>query len=476
MALIADWALPAARFLGGLPDGPLGIILNIIHDTDQMALVGIATQLGPRVTAVCKSHVTLRLKTGWLRGATAAQAEACLAGLHHFPWIDTLSMDLHDLCRKTKLSKIPAANLRALELVQVKTFPDPPLETLEALARAFEALARGCTKLETLTLLDFQNAQQVLLITAGANHLPHLTTFNVSGYRYLTEAPINSLARCCPKLTAFNLKGCHKLMDASIMVLAASCPQLTTLNATYCIQLTNIAILALAKGCPKLKDLTAVGSSQLTDESIAALAEGCPRLTTLNAKGCGRLTDASIVAMAKGCPQLTTLNASWCDRLTGASILAVVEGCRSLTTLYVEGCKHLTDGAIHALAATCPQLTTLNIAQCCNLTDTSIFALARFCPHLKSLNASWCSRLTDKSIIALAERCPQLENLNVSWCDQLTDLAINALMSGSCPRLTILDIEDCGNITYGSSADIFALAADGCPQLTNVYMGRPDEQ
>jgi hypothetical protein len=334
MPALAEWALPAALFLGGLSDGPLSIILKTLHESDQMALVGIVTQLGPRITAICKTHVTLRLKAGWLREATAEQASACLAGLAHFAWIDTLSMDLHDLCRVTKLPKTPA-EVRVLKLEQVHGQPAPSLE----------ALVRGCAPLETLSLVTFYKYQPSLLI-ALAKHCPRLKALSVPWFRNLTDEFLIKVVMSCPHLKNINGSGCSKLTDAAI---ATSCPQLTALDATACKNLTDAPIAALT-GCEQLTTLSVSMCKNLTGAAFSALAAGgCPQLKTLDTHMCYRLRDMDIIALARGCPRLETLNLSYCSNLTDMAILALADSCPLLKILNVAGCVNLTDVFIIAL-------------------------------------------------------------------------------------------------------------------------------
>jgi len=96
------------------------------------------------------------------------------------------------------------------------------------------------------------------------------------------------------------------------------------------------------------------------------------------------------------------------------------------------------------------QLEKLDLEDCASLTDGSLTVLSIHCPKLRILLLSHCDQITDNGVQKLVEMssggCRNLEYLALDNCPLLTDESLICL-SKNCTFLKKLDLYDCQLIT-----------------------------
>lgn len=111
------------------------------------------------------------------------------------------------------------------------------------------------------------------------------------------------------------------------------------------------------------------------------------------------------------------------------------------------------------------QLTRINLSSS-TITDQTLLALAGQCPNLRSLILTQGEyRFTGVGLAAVVRCFPGLEQFSAKQCDLVDDRFV-AELARNCPRLDLLDLEACANVTDVSAESIKPL------QLTKLNLSR----
>lgn len=97
--------------------------------------------------------------------------------------------------------------------------------------------------------------------------------------------------------------------------------------------------------------------------------------------------------------------------------------------------------------------------------DEGVAAIAGGCPRLKVVNVSYCANITDASLRSLAQGLRDLVQLELRACIKVTSVGL-CYLAASCKHLRELDVKRC---CYVSDSGIHAIA-QGCPNLRQVQI------
>lgn len=97
--------------------------------------------------------------------------------------------------------------------------------------------------------------------------------------------------------------------------------------------------------------------------------------------------------------------------------------------------------------------------------DEGVAAIAGGCPRLKVVNVSYCANITDASLRSLAQGLRDLVQLELRACINVTSVGL-CYLAASCKHLRELDVKRC---SYVSDSGIHAIA-QGCPNLRQVQI------
>lgn len=110
-------------------------------------------------------------------------------------------------------------------------------------------------------------------------------------------------------------------------------------------------------------------------------------------------------------------------------------------------------------------LTRINFSSS-TITDRTLLSLAEKCPNLKSLTLTQGDyRFSRRGLEAIVRQLQHLQQLSVRNCS-LVDDELVALLAQNCPRLDLMDLECCPNVTDRSADSIKRL------KLTKLNLSR----
>jgi F-box/leucine-rich repeat protein 2/20 len=186
------------------------------------------------------------------------------------------------------MNSITHVGLHALAQARALTqlaMPHMPFEQLK--------LCPALRKLDLRTPVDVES----VLWTVGA-YCPHLVDVTVESLRVdrnrCYRQVVTTMVKCCRQLQRILLN--INATDGVLTAIAQHCPHLTILELILRCTATDIGLASLAQGCPKLSQLGLRLCAPITLGGIEALATHCPRLrfveaskSVMKADGWGRL-------------------------------------------------------------------------------------------------------------------------------------------------------------------------------------------
>jgi len=344
---------------------------------------------------------------------------------------------------------------------------------------AFVALARNCTRCETLELhgINYES------LSGGLASL----AFPLLRKLVVTSVP----ASAAHAAAGAGLRADESLHDGvmgGLLEMMKLCPHVrelrlddltdrpSPLRYTYAdayrfhANRSRVSVIGrIARVCPLLETLD-VERSCLNGHDIRAIADGCPNFESLQAWSAD-LHDGTLLELSRlrSLRVLTLgLEVSWHGRLRsvawetsstdamGDQIPCTV-GMNDQFDRFARGTpllSHLSlssedrivnDTNLCSLARSCPELALLEAPECCEITDAGVAALVRGCPRLTSLNIGSNSYptsshsgadITDVSVYSIARGLPALTELNLRGCGEVTEAAI-ADLKAALPNVVV---------------------------------------
>lgn len=267
-------------------------------------------------------------------------------------------------------------------------------------------------------------------------------------------------------LRSLNLQECKGITDAGLTALGKGLPNLHSLDISHCKKLTDKGIKAIAEGCPNLSTLRLNYCKFVTDVSLQALSRNCTKLEELGLQCCINITDNGLSSLAQGCHSIQILEISKCVKVGDTGVTKIAETCSLLKILNLSDCLKIGNKAVMSLAEGCKSLEVLMIGGCRLVSDEAIQTVASVCgPRVRILQLEWCTNISNDSVLSVLSLCPQLENLNIACCDKVTDHAFSCLGNGGCGSLLKdLRISNCPGISVTG----IALVAKFCQSLQRL--------
>ncbi|RWR76637.1 F-box/LRR-repeat protein 4 [Cinnamomum micranthum f. kanehirae] len=251
----------------------------------------------------------------------------------------------------------------------------------------------------------------------------------------LSDAGLTTLAKGCTRLEKLSLIWCSNVTSVGLYSIAENCRTLKSLDLQGC-YINDQGLAAVGEFCKQLEDLNLRFCEGLTDTGLVELALGCGKsLKSLSIAACAKITDTALEAVGSYCASLQTLSLD-SEFIKNQGVLAVVKGCRSLKALKLE-CINVTDEALQAVGAYSLSLELLALYSFQRFTDGSLCAVGNGCKKLTNLTLSDCYFLSDKSLEAIAQGCTGLTHLEVNGCHNIGTSGL-ASIGRSCPCVFVL--------------------------------------
>jgi F-box and leucine-rich repeat protein 2/20 len=336
------------------------------------------------------------------------------------------------------------------------------------------AMARGCPKLQTMSLANSQwvSDQSVAFL---AERCKELRSVCLHGCNRVTDETIKAIANSCPDLEKLDIAGLptdgsygtlrtSKITDESFVIVGEKCSKLVGISIASN-KVTDIGIAALARGCPQLRSFSANDCPSISTAGIMALSHGCKELRTVKLEDCKCVRNDCLFRIGEGCPELTSLTLSSNDLVTNAGISRITGGCEKLTSITINDCDEIDDTALIAVGSSCPNLLEIVIGSNLssrNFSNRGLIAVACGCPALESISISNCPHITDAGVIVLAQKCFQLKSISLRY-SKITDVSVIAFATNSRKLLSVL-FHRCDCIT---STGLSVLAAE-CTQMQSM--------
>eukprot|EP00899_Mesostigma_viride_P029607 jgi/Mesvir1/9831/Mv14234-RA.1 len=236
-------------------------------------------------------------------------------------------------------------------------------------------LGTRCPRLQRLELSTTCTVTDAGVRSLGA-HCPDLVHLNLGRCTAVTDAGIQAVGSSCPRLQHLWVQGCDRVTDASIRVVAVHVGSaLTWLACLHCRYVTDASISVIARCCPQLQRLDVSHCTGVTDASLTALGGHCPQLQHLAAGSCPGCTDATLVAVSQGCQQLQHLFLQRTG-VTDAGLIAVGTHSGQLQSLILSGCAGVTEVGLAHVLWQCKQLFSLAIQGCMGIRFARIRRIA----------------------------------------------------------------------------------------------------
>jgi Leucine-rich repeat (LRR) protein len=339
-----------------------------------------------------------------------------------------------------------------------------------------EATVKKIAQLPQLRSLDVTARR---FIFTGPRPIPVLTSINplaarltledlvLSEYTHITDAQVTKLVGALVRLKALDLSACNEITDKSCEAIARL-PRLETLKLPPESYLTDASLKVLSS-VGTLTHLI-VSSLQVTDEGMKHVAK-LTNLKVLHVSGCESVTNEGIEAL-ETLRNLEAFRASE-TKLGDAGLQSLVQSCPKLSELHVDGCLQLSDVGVAALSrlhqldvlcidrtavtdaslrlvATIPSLTALSVTECSAITNAGVAALAHSVA-LATLYLNYCN-ISDVSPLGKLSTLKVLLAANI----KIRNGSLQALVAG-CPKLEVLDLEGCVDITDRGASEISML-------------------
>lgn len=285
-----------------------------------------------------------------------------------------------------------------------------------------------------------------------ANNLPHLHTLIMRKCAKIGQCDVTALSHF-GSLQTLDMGEVLNLFDIDLITgLCCQVPHLTRLALPFCPDITDDFVVELCKTNCKLIELDLSSCFKLTDISLHAITRSLTSLQILRLSYCREISDIGVLGYLPekgivprssfdfdhdGCP---------CSRERDSKIFRKPTGA-------VKEHKHCISKAHHSLEngeemfmlSNLKSLQVLDLSYCPRITDIGITEAVRF-QELSSLSLNGLPKMKDRAVVAVSRHNPILKEVKLSYNVGITDVAVGELMM-RCPRLSTLDVSQCGSLT-----------------------------
>ncbi|CAM9135908.1 unnamed protein product [Pylaiella littoralis] len=236
------------------------------------------------------------------------------------------------------------------------------------------SLCEKCPLLAHLCMASLNHVTDIGVARLGAG-CTRLTHLDMSGFVNVSDGMqrdfaftgVQALARGCTELQTLILDGCFQVSKTALRAVGAQLHSLKRLSLARCPSLTLEGMSAMAKGCPSLTYLNLPNcGSAVTDAAVAAFARGCRKLKRLCLRGVvgvpPPLGAAGILAVCCHCRELEALDLGEVWGLEDSALLGFHDyQMEKLEKVVLMDCPKITGAGVQWLVAGCPVMSTLNL-------------------------------------------------------------------------------------------------------------------
>ena len=355
--------------------------------------------------------------------------------------------------------------------------------------KSMTVISQSCQLLNTLTLQNTRGLDDFCMqvLAQCMQRFRRLKKLDFSrGGDFGDEGMLSVLQAAPNLLSSLSLSAALNLTSLAITGLRTRMPALLHLDMSNFPNMTQTAFEWVAEGCRSLQTLDVRKSSNFDDAALIKIGQNCPRLERLLASKCHKLTDIGVAGFfSSHNGRLKVLDLSACIQCGGVSALAIASKGEELLDLKLNGLSQVSAAGLLALWSNTKNLvrwemgvemrTTVthrksmlphisdeilikanygsmlqevHIAGACLVGDAGACAVISKCPKLRVLDLSYCGELTDVTLIKLAaESSSTLESLAVNGCGKIRDAGVIALCKGCGPKkLKSLSLNGCSKV------------------------------
>jgi hypothetical protein len=309
---------------------------------------------------------------------------------------------------------------------------------LYPLLRVFEKeIEKDGPGVEFLVLTDCLLTRDKLELLS--KHFPHVQSLTYTGVQILDFRPLCIFT----KLTGINLSGyadsglnTKQFVDAII-----GCVKLERLDVSHTELFGMVLKGIISVKCKDLKEINITGCRNITDETAQVLRE---RFDTI--KIICHETDAESEILLKQLSAMpkTTKTLKLCGEvrvkpviLGEKEILALIKYLPNLESLYLDRVI-FQPGRLH-LVSKLPFLQELSLSQTA-VNDIELMQLS-FCPRLEVLDISECQNVSELGLTELVKRSKTIKEINITNCERIDRSSIHQVKKQkpkSTPELTVI--------------------------------------
>ncbi|CAM9562727.1 unnamed protein product, partial [Ectocarpus sp. 8 AP-2014] len=236
------------------------------------------------------------------------------------------------------------------------------------------SLCERCPLLEHLGMASLKHVTDIGVARLGSS-CTRLTHLDLSGIVNLSDGMqrdfaltgVQALAKGCTGLQTLVLDGCFQISKTALRSVGGGLRSLKRLSLARCPGLSQEGMAAVAKGCPNLTELNLPNcGSAVTDAAVASFARGCRRLRRLCLRGVvgvpPPLGAPGILAVCSLCPDLELLDLREVWSLEDSALVGFHDHqMGKLEKVVLMDCPKITGAGVQWLVAGCPVLSSLNL-------------------------------------------------------------------------------------------------------------------
>ncbi|CAN0057132.1 unnamed protein product [Scytosiphon promiscuus] len=236
------------------------------------------------------------------------------------------------------------------------------------------SLCENCPLLAHLEMASLKHVTDIGVsrLSAGCTRLMHL---GMSGFVNLSDGMqrdfaltgIQALAKGCTELQTLVLDRCFQVSKTALRAIGGGLHSLRRLSLAQCPSLTLEGMASVAQGCPSLTDLNLPNcGSAVTDAVVTAFARGCRGLRKICLRGVvgvpPPLGAPGILAICSHCRELEVLDLGDVSGLEDSAMVGFNDHeMDKLEKVNLMDCPKITGAGVQWLVAGCPALTSLNV-------------------------------------------------------------------------------------------------------------------
>jgi hypothetical protein len=330
-----------------------------------------------------------------------------------------------------------------------------------------QALCRHAQSLERLYLDDVICHHELALAVGQA--CGNLREFRIQHIPenplWVTDAGLIAVARGCRRLQSVTMLSVISVTEGVLLAFAAHCPDLERLVFVECAVVTDAVLSALSRGCPGLRELRC-GAWAITSMDVVDAAQ--PLLSRLITCPILCAPEAAPAAVARAVSHFRVARRLNLGHISDAHIAALRDytliSFENVTLISAEVGHVAVDDIVLSAARRNPRLDGFTLHGSCTITETTLRSLTELCSGVHSAVAdAVVGDVTEDVLVTLLRSWSQLSTLHINQGAQFADAVLRAIPE-HCPELSKVDLFS--NTTVTEAAVIEFAALHGLQGLT----------